>query len=67
MAADAWATALMVLGSSEGAAMAARIGLDALLLDRVEGGLRPTRVGRLFEPTPSCANGIERKPLQRLS
>jgi thiamine biosynthesis lipoprotein len=51
MAADAWATALMVLGSSEGAAMAERIGLDALFLDRVEGGLRPTRVGRLFERT----------------
>jgi thiamine biosynthesis lipoprotein len=63
MAADAWATALMVLGSLEGAAMAARIGLDALFLDRVEGGLCPTRVGRLFEPiAPGLApsvNGIE--------
>src|SRR5690606_38304398 len=64
MAADAWATALMVLGSSEGAVMAARIGLDALFLDRVEGGLRPTPVGRLFEPTPSRApsvNGVGTK------
>ena len=48
MEADAWATALMVKGTLEGAAMARRIGLDALFLDRDEGGLRQTPVGRLF-------------------
>ncbi len=50
MVADAWATALMVLGSREGAAMAAGIGLDALFVDRAQGGLCPKGVGRLFEP-----------------
>ena len=34
MAADAWATALMVRGSAEGADLARRHGLDALFLDR---------------------------------
>jgi thiamine biosynthesis lipoprotein len=48
MEADAWATVLMVKGTLEGAAMARRIGLDALFLDRHEGGLRQTVVGRLF-------------------
>jgi len=52
MEADAWATALMVKGSLEGAAMARRMGLDALFLDRDEGGLRPTAVGRLFGQQP---------------
>ena len=49
MEADAWATALMVLGSLEGAAMARRQGLDALFIDREGDGFRDTRVGRLFE------------------
>jgi thiamine biosynthesis lipoprotein len=48
MEADAWATALMVEGTFEGAALAGRIGLDALFLDREEGRLRQTRVGQLF-------------------
>jgi thiamine biosynthesis lipoprotein len=59
MAADAWATALIVVGSLEGADMARRIGLQALFLDRIEEGFWSTSVGRLFEPavsTPSRVN-----------
>jgi len=48
MEADAWATALMVRGGLEGAEMARTMGLDALFLDRGEGGLRQSTVGRLF-------------------
>ena len=55
MEADAWATALMVMGTSEGSAMARRVGLDALFLDRDEGGLRQTPVGRLFAQPPPAA------------
>jgi thiamine biosynthesis lipoprotein len=47
--ADAWATALMVLGPDGGADCARRFGLDALFLIRDEGGgLQPLGVGRLF-------------------
>jgi thiamine biosynthesis lipoprotein len=47
--ADAWATALMVLGPEHGADCARRTGLDALILVRDGGaGLRPCKVGRLF-------------------
>lgn len=49
MAADAWATALMVLGSEKGARLARIFGLDVLFLDQAEDGLRSTPVGRLFE------------------
>jgi thiamine biosynthesis lipoprotein len=49
MAADAWATALMVKGSRDGAALARRFSIGALFLDREGGQLRETRVGRLFE------------------
>lgn len=49
MAADAWATALMVKGSAEGARMARRYNLDALFIDLEGDRLRETRVGRLFE------------------
>lgn len=52
MAADAWATALMVKGSLEGAELARRYGLDALFIDRGGDHLRETRVGRLFETGP---------------
>jgi thiamine biosynthesis lipoprotein len=48
MEADAWATALMVKGTLEGASMARRIGLDVLFLDREVGELRQSAVGRLF-------------------
>lgn len=48
-AADAWATALMVRGSLEGAEIARRHAIDALFMDREGDNLRETRVGRLFE------------------
>jgi thiamine biosynthesis lipoprotein len=48
MAADAWATALMVRGSLDGAVLARTLGLDALFLDRDGSGFRRTAVGRLF-------------------
>jgi FAD:protein FMN transferase len=48
VAADAWATALMVLGSVEGAEMARRHNLDVLFIDREGDNLRETRVGGLF-------------------
>jgi thiamine biosynthesis lipoprotein len=48
-AADAWATALMVRGSAEGADLARRHGLDVLFLDRDGDGFRETKVGPLFE------------------
>ncbi|MFC2967123.1 FAD:protein FMN transferase [Acidimangrovimonas pyrenivorans] len=48
MAADAWATALMVRGAEAGMALAARQGLNALFLERAGAGLRPRAVGPLF-------------------
>ena len=50
--ADAWATALMVKGSLEGAMLARRCNLNALFIDREGDHLRETRVGRLFETRP---------------
>lgn len=50
MIADAWATALMVSGSLEGAEMARKHDLDALFIDRDDNQFRETRVGRLFHP-----------------
>ena len=47
--ADAWATALMVRGSLEGAEIARRHALDALFLNREGAEFRETGVGRLFE------------------
>ena len=49
MEADAFATALMVLGETEGSALARRLGLNALFLARADGGLRETGVGQIFE------------------
>lgn len=47
--ADAWATALMVLGRAQGAAVARKQGLEALFLSRdADGGLTPQGVGGLF-------------------
>lgn len=46
--ADAWATALMVLGSAAGAALARRLGLSVLFLDREGGEIRETPVGPGF-------------------
>jgi len=50
MAADAWATVLMVKGSSEGSELARQMRLNALFVERDGGGLRQTPVGPLFEP-----------------
>jgi thiamine biosynthesis lipoprotein len=47
--ADAWATALMVLGVDKGAKLAQEQGLDALFLLRdTDGGLRSVGIGALF-------------------
>jgi thiamine biosynthesis lipoprotein len=47
--ADAWATALMVKGNHEGLILSRENGLYALFIDREDGHLRETSVGRLFE------------------
>ena len=55
--ADAWATALMVLGPDKGAALATERGLDALFLLRDPGdpggAVRSLGVGPLFAPAPA--------------
>ncbi len=56
--ADGWATALMVAGAEEGAALAERTGLDALFLLRsAAGGIETRSVGRLFAPE-TVAKGV---------
>lgn len=50
MAADAWATVLMVKGSQEGAELARQMRLNALFVERDGDGLRQTPIGSLFEP-----------------
>lgn len=58
--ADAWATALMVLGPETGAQLAGRVGLDALfLLRNGDKGIGAERVGRLFSGGPSAATSVE--------
>lgn len=53
--ADAWATALMVLGADVGAALARKRGLDALFLLRDDAGhIRGAGVGRLFCEVPAA-------------
>lgn len=53
--ADAWATALMVLGFDVGAALARKRGLDALFLLRDDGcSTRGVGVGRLFSEVPAA-------------
>ncbi len=49
-AADAWATALLVLGETEGPALAQRLGLDAIFLVRTADGIRRIGVGDLAYP-----------------
>lgn len=52
--ADAWATALMVVGPEAGAALAARQGLSALFLLRDDaGGVRAQGCGHLFADSPA--------------
>ncbi|MFP1631936.1 FAD:protein FMN transferase [Zhengella sp. ZM62] len=53
--ADAWATALMVLGPEVGAVLARRTGLDALFLLRDDdAGARGVGTGRLFSEEPAA-------------
>lgn len=49
MAADAWATVLMVKGSHEGVELARQMRLNALFVERDGDGLRQIPVGPLFE------------------
>ena len=58
--ADAWATALMVLGSEKGAALARSRGLDALFLLRDDDrSIRIEGVGRLFSKDPVAFLPVE--------
>ncbi len=53
--ADAWATALMVLGPDKGATLAGQSGLDALFLLRDDdASVRGVGVGRLFSEEPAA-------------
>ena len=55
--ADAWATALMVLGADQGGTLAAGRGLDALfLLREPDGAITPRPVGALFAGKPPAAH-----------
>lgn len=51
MDADAWATALMVLGPGEGRVLALKHDFDALLVERRDGTLIQIGIGRVFEAT----------------
>jgi thiamine biosynthesis lipoprotein len=55
MEADAWSTALMVLGPTDGRPLAEKYGFDALLVERSDGALRQIGIGRVFETAPSGA------------
>lgn len=58
--ADAWATALMVLGSDNGAMLARRSGLDALFLLRDDdAGTGGVGVGQLFSDEPAAITSAE--------
>lgn len=73
--ADAWASALMVLGEVEGAALARRLGLDALFLLREVNGFRALPSGHLFgapagadEPRTAvhrCKSSLPGSPIPR--
>ncbi|EXL07868.1 FAD:protein FMN transferase [Aquamicrobium defluvii] len=57
--ADAWATALMVLGVEAGCALAVRRGIDALFLMRDADGVQTRAVGSLFVGGVSSGAGGE--------
>ena len=58
--ADAWATALMVLGSEKGAALARSRGLDALFLLRDDDqSITTETVGRLFSKDPVALVSVQ--------
>lgn len=60
--ADAWATALMVLGLDKGADLVRKQGLDALFLLREDGGsVRGMGVGQLFSEKPAAIASAERR------
>jgi thiamine biosynthesis lipoprotein len=60
--ADAWATALMVLGPERGATLARQSGLDALFLLRDDdASARGVGVGRLFSEEPAAIASAERR------
>lgn len=60
--ADAWATALMVLGLEKGAELARKEGLDALFLLREDcGSVRGVGVGRLFSEEPAAITPAEER------
>ena len=61
-AADAWATALMVLGPDRGAALASSQGLDALFLMRGADGIEARGVGALFGEAAGCDRSTMVKP-----
>lgn len=58
--ADAWTTALMVLGPKAGTALAQHLGLDAVFLMREGEVIRPLPVGSLFDGTVALRAGPER-------
>jgi thiamine biosynthesis lipoprotein len=61
--ADAWATALMVLGPDRGAALARRRGLDALfILRNDDGSARSVGIGRLFSEETAAIASAEGRP-----
>ncbi|MRX51669.1 FAD:protein FMN transferase [Paracoccus sp. S-4012] len=73
--ADAWASALMVLGEVEGAALARRLGLDAVFLLREAEGIRSLATGHLFGapagadeprvPVHRCKSTLPGSPIPR--
>ncbi|WP_415183866.1 FAD:protein FMN transferase [Phaeovulum sp.] len=57
--ADAWATALLVLGAKAGAALARQLGIDALFLVRDDTGLaHAVAAGGVFAPKADIAHGF---------
>ena len=59
MEADAWATALMVLGAKRGTALAEKRGLSALYLERAGNDIVPTGAGPLFrDQAPMSLNSF---------
>ena len=60
MEADAWATALMVLGPTDGKALAEKYGIDALLVERSGGAFRQIGIGRVFGTARTGAPPTER-------
>ena len=57
--ADAWATALMVLGEDKGGELACQLGLDALFLLRGEAdSIHSCRIGRLFSGGTNAGSDV---------